>query len=172
MYQYTTLESYIKYMLMSKMIFVPEQLTMERLAKRFGLTLHFYDDKSAASAFGGQVHIFINQQLDPVYQWLEFCHEFCHATMHSGNQMGLPRPFVDYQESKAQNFIMHLSAPTFMILRLDLPHDISSAAAFVSETFNVPVAHAIKRLRYLERQMISMKNHEQFQQRVFAFAET
>ncbi|WP_406944525.1 ImmA/IrrE family metallo-endopeptidase [Halobacillus sp. SY10] len=166
MYQYTMLESQIKNFLHSKSIFVPKQLTMARLTKRTNINLRFYDDDSAATVSNGAVYIFINERLPENLQWIEFCHEFCHATQHYGDQMRLQKSFVEYQESKARNFAMHLSVPTLMLRRMHLPHNIIESSYMVADMFNVTPNYALRRLRHLENQTLSAQLYESFKESV------
>ncbi|QAS52842.1 ImmA/IrrE family metallo-endopeptidase [Halobacillus litoralis] len=166
MYQYTLLESYIKDLLFSMCVLVPNQLTMERLAKRAKIKLHYIDDSSVVSYYDGQVHIFIDSRLSIEKQWVDFCHEFCHATTHFGDQMRLPKSFVDYQEAKARNFAMHMAVPTFMLIKMKLPFNIVDAAYIVAETFGVPPNFALRRLHHFENQVLSAESYDRFRKSV------
>lgn len=142
------LEDNIKHLYSTLNIETPEELTMEYIALKLNILLFYWDEPSQALFNHGRAYIFLKRSLSPQIQWEEFCHELAHVILHVGDQMHLPKSFIEYQEMKANNFALHAAIPTFMLLELNLPNNYYQAITLLQKTFNVSLAFACKRLNH------------------------
>ncbi|SFI03223.1 MULTISPECIES: ImmA/IrrE family metallo-endopeptidase [unclassified Bacillus (in: firmicutes)] len=156
-YYTTQLEDYTKNLYQSLSIFVPEQVDMMKIAQKLNIWLYFAPIGSCAIDRNGLVSIILDNRKSPQEQFEDFGHEIAHLLFHSGNQLNMPKMFLDYQEAKAQNFAMHFCIPTFMLQKLTLPSSRLEATHILSNTFNVTVELANKRLTHYERQMLASR---------------
>jgi Zn-dependent peptidase ImmA (M78 family) len=145
-YIYNPLEDQVKKLYQHLSINVPEQIDMIDIAAKLDIWLHFESVSSKAIERNGVYSMFIDKRLSTQEQWQDFGHELCHALLHCGNQLNLPREFVMYQESKARNFALHFCIPTFMLEKLDLPSMEKEAIEMISKSFNVDLKFAKTRL--------------------------
>ncbi len=74
-------------------------------------------------------------------QWQMFGHEICHHLRHVGNQLNMPKLFVDYQEYQADYFAYHFCVPTFMLQQLK-----EVTVYDVMRLFNVEYDFALRRI--------------------------
>lgn len=144
----------------------PQQLDFRVIAEQIGLHVYYWPHASQALFLKGHAYIFLNENLTPQQQWQDFCHELAHVLLHVGNQLHLPKSFVEYQEHKANNFMYHACVPSFMLRDMQLPYDTKTAVWEVQEAFGVERAFAEKRLQqYTNNQqayaMERMDQHEQ-----------
>lgn len=128
----------------------PNQLNIFDIAAKLDVYVEYWDRGSVALDSGDETTIFLDENLSPQSQWLQFGHELCHSKRHAGDQTVLPLDFIKYQEWDAHSFSLHFCVPTFMLERLDLPYDIYKATRLVQKTFNVTAEVAVKRLKQLE----------------------
>jgi len=150
MYQYSYLEEYIIDLYKKIGISRPKQLKLEYVAKRLDIIVYTFGWPSEAVYANGRQYIYLNRNLTPEQKWQEFAHELGHILRHAGHQRKLHPLFVELQEWQADNFALHFCIPTFMLQRIRLPPDRQAAIYFISETFNVEMEFAEKRLdRYL-----------------------
>lgn len=145
-YYYTPLEDFVRTLYHGLSIFVPEEIDMFDIAKRLNIHLHFYDDGSTAVYDSGVHHILLDNRISIQEQWQDFGHELCHALRHCGNQLLMSNQFLNYQESKANNFAYHFCIPTFMLEKLEFPSSMYAAIRLISRTFKVEPEFAKKRL--------------------------
>ncbi|WP_354473219.1 ImmA/IrrE family metallo-endopeptidase [Lysinibacillus parviboronicapiens] len=80
--------------------------------------------------------------------WQEFCHELCHVLWHSGSQKVMPYSWIQYQECKADNFMLHACVPTFMLNKIRLPINEERAIIKICLLFNVKYDFAEKRINH------------------------
>ncbi|MGF9965363.1 ImmA/IrrE family metallo-endopeptidase [Bacillus rhizoplanae] len=156
-YYTTQLEDYIQNLYQSLYIFVPEQMDMMKIAKKLNIWLYFAPIGSCAMERNGLASIVLDDRKSPQEQFEDFGHEMAHLLFHSGNQLSMPKMFLDYQEAKAQNFAMHFCIPTFMLQKLPLPSIRSEAIYLLSNTFNVTVELANRHLIHYEEQMLASR---------------
>ncbi|MED0983008.1 ImmA/IrrE family metallo-endopeptidase [Bacillus paramycoides] len=160
-YYTTQLEDYIQHLYQSLCIFVPEQIDMIEIAKKLNICLYFAPFGSHALQRNGITILVIDSRKSKYEHWEDFSHELCHILLHSGNQLLMPKMFLDYQEAKAKNFELHFCVPTFMLRRI---HSSQLTAYFIAETFNVSLQLAEKRLSHYENQLLAHKLHDEFTQ--------
>jgi Zn-dependent peptidase ImmA (M78 family) len=154
-YQFTPLEDDIKKMYQSLGIMEPYQLDMMDIAEKLDIWVCYKKMGSKAVDDDGLFTMFLDIRLSPSDQWQEFGHELCHLLRQAGNQLVLKDSFVRFQETKAENFSYEFCVPSFMLLNLSLPQQRSEAVQFVSETFNVTLDFADKRLAQIERRLMN-----------------
>lgn len=160
LYTYTPLEDSIKKLYTYFDITQPSQLNMIDMAAKLNIWIHFTDMSSRAIDRNDLQSIVIDRRLSPPEKWLDFGHELCHILRHAGNQLVLPPLFVNMQEYKAHNFMLHFCVPTFMLRRINLPKH--SPAAHVASVFNVTHSIAVERLNHYKRQIIQAQRDETF----------
>lgn len=154
-YYTTQLEDYIQKLYQSLDIFVPEQLNMITISSKLNIWLHFAPFGSRAIYRTNLPSIIIDNRKAIPHQWEDFGHELCHILFHVGNQLHMPKMFLDYQEAKAKNFMLHFCIPTFMLKKLNLPDTRLEAVCLIAETFNVSFQIANERLLRYENQLLS-----------------
>ncbi|OFD89275.1 hypothetical protein BWGOE13_38660 [Bacillus mycoides] len=154
-YHTTYIEDYIKNLYHSLFIFVPEKIDMIQIAQNLNIWLHFAPLGSRAICRNNLPSIIIDNRKPHYHQWEDFGHELCHILFHEGNQLHIPKTFLDYQEAKANNFMLHFCIPTFMLRQLELPNTKLEAIHLIVETFNVSFETAHKRLLYYENQLLA-----------------
>jgi Zn-dependent peptidase ImmA (M78 family) len=152
-YIFTPIEDYVQKLYHHLSIHVPEQIDMIDIAAKLDVWLHFECIGSKAIERNGIYSIFIDNRISNQEQWQDFGHELCHALIHCGNQLQLPKDFISFQESKARNFALHFCIPTFMLEKLELPTMKKEAIEFIAMTFNVTTDFAKKRMeRWIQQQ--------------------
>jgi len=146
---YTTYtEDFIENLYTHLGIFLPNQLDLKEITFRLDIQLYYWKNPSQVLFYNDKAYIFLYENLSKQQMWQEFCHELCHALWHSGSQKVMPYYWIQYQEWKADNFMLHACVPTFMLKKLLLPSEINKAAQFISEQFNVEPELAYKRLQH------------------------
>ncbi|MFY0521499.1 ImmA/IrrE family metallo-endopeptidase [Lysinibacillus sp. UGB7] len=148
---YTHLEDYIRELYTRIGVTKPNHLDPRIIASKLGFTLIYvpYDSVSYDNI------ICLNSTLSIEEQWQEFCHELCHGTVHSGNQVKSSSLFREYQEWKANSFALHACIPTFMLNKMVLPSSKEKAIFLIQKTFNVEYSFAEKRLdQYLNNHFL------------------
>lgn len=134
---------------------MPGQIDMQKIAQKLNIWLHFAPYGSRAIFRDNLPSIIIDNRKTIHHQWEDFGHELCHILFHVGNQLHIPKMFLDYQEAKANNFMLQFCIPTFMLRKLDLPNTKLEAICLLVETFNVSFETAHKRLLYYENQLLA-----------------
>ncbi|MGG0511546.1 ImmA/IrrE family metallo-endopeptidase [Bacillus pseudomycoides] len=154
-YYTTQIEDYIEKLYNSLSINTPEQLDIITIAKKLNIWIHFAPFGSRAICRGNLPSIIIDNRKSSYQQWEDFSHELCHVLFHTGNQIYVPKLFLDYQETKAKNFMLHFCVPTFMLRSLDFPETRKETIYLISKTFNVSSEVAEQRLLHFENQLLS-----------------
>lgn len=148
----TYTESYVATLYERIGIDTPQQLDFQLIASRLGIKVFYWPEQSQALFFKDAGYIMLNNALSPQQQWQDFTHELGHILLHTGSQTRLPKSFVEYQEFKAKQFMLHASVPTFMLENLALSDATQPNILLVQQLFNVEEEIATKRLNsYLER---------------------
>ncbi|MGZ9782500.1 ImmA/IrrE family metallo-endopeptidase [Bacillus pseudomycoides] len=156
-YYTTQLEDYMQHLYQSLSIFVPEQMDMMKVAQKLNIWLYFAPIGSCAMKRNGLASIVLDERKSQQEQFEDFGHEVAHLLFHAGNQLNMPKMFLDYQEAKAQNFAMHFCIPTFMLQKLFLPYSRLEAIELISNTFNVTGEFANRRLIHYQGQIIASR---------------
>jgi Zn-dependent peptidase ImmA (M78 family) len=154
-YQTIPLEDYIKNLYQSLGIMEHYQLDMMEIAFKMNIWIHFKEMESKAVKLRGLYSILIDSRLSPAEQWQDFGHELCHVLRQAGNQLDLPTDMIRFQETKAENFAYEFCVPSFMLLSISLPQQRNEAIQYVSETFNVTLDFADRRLVQIERRLMN-----------------
>lgn len=127
-------------------ILLPHQLDLNVIAHKLGILVYYWDNPSQVLFLGGRAYIFLDQELSPKQLWQDFCHELCHVLFHSGSQEKMPYSWIEYQEWKANNFMLQACVPTFMLNKITFPESEDKAIHLIQELFNVEWGFAHKRL--------------------------
>ncbi|PEK39098.1 hypothetical protein COF81_16580 [Bacillus pseudomycoides] len=151
----TQIEDYIKKLYHSLSIFIPEQIDMVTIAQKLNIWLHLAPFGSRAICRDDLPSIIIDNRTTLYHQWEDFGHELCHVLFHAGNQLYMPKLFLDYQETKAKNFMLHFCIPTFMLRTLDFPETRMESIHLIAKTFNVSFQIAKQRLLHYENQLLA-----------------
>ncbi|GGE64504.1 ImmA/IrrE family metallo-endopeptidase [Priestia taiwanensis] len=159
-YYTTQLEDYTKNLYHSLAISIPEQVDIMDVAQKLNVWVYFAPIGSCAIERNGLASIILDERKTPQEQFEDFGHEIAHLLYHAGNQLQMPKMFLEYQEAKAQNFAMHFCIPTFMLRDMLLPATKSEAINMLSNTFNVTPALAERRLTHYEQQVLSSRLHD------------
>jgi Zn-dependent peptidase ImmA (M78 family) len=154
-YQTTPLEDYIKNLYQEIGIMEHYELDMMEIASKLNIWIHFKEMESKAVKLRGLYSILIDSRLSPDEQWQDFGHELCHVLRQAGNQLDLPTDMIRFQETKAENFAYEFCVPSFMLLSISLPQQRNEAIQHVSETFNVTLDFADRRLVQIERRLMN-----------------
>lgn len=129
-------------------IFLPHQLDLKEIAYRLNIHLYYWTNPSQALFFNGQSYIFLEEGLTAQQLWQDFCHELCHVLFHSGSQERMPYSWIEYQEWKANSFVLHACVPTFMLKKMIIPLGLKRGVQFICDHFNVDEEIAYKRLQH------------------------
>ncbi|MFJ7950381.1 ImmA/IrrE family metallo-endopeptidase [Lysinibacillus sp. NPDC096418] len=127
-------------------IFLPQQLDLNVIAHKLGIFVYYWENPSQVLFLGAQAYIFLNQELSPKQLWQDFCHELCHVLFHSGSQEKMPYSWIEYQEWKANNFMLQACVPAFMLKKVNFPESEDKSIQLIQELFNVEWDFAHKRL--------------------------
>ncbi|ABY44792.1 ImmA/IrrE family metallo-endopeptidase [Bacillus mycoides] len=154
-YHTTQLEDYIQDLYQSLSIFIPEQIDMIGISRKFNIWIHFAPFGSRAICRDNLPSIIIDNRKSIHHQWEDFGHELCHILFHVGNQLHIRRTLIDYQEAKAKNFMLQFCVPTFMLRKIDFPDTREETIYLIAETFNVSIETAHKRFSHYENQLLA-----------------
>ncbi|KIL42630.1 ImmA/IrrE family metallo-endopeptidase [Jeotgalibacillus soli] len=161
---YTPLEDFIKTLYNQLSITQPQQLKMLDIASKLNISIHFHDGMSAAISHKKEQFIFLNNKITQEEQWEIFGHELGHILMHAGNQLYLPKSYIQFQEYKAQNFALHFCIPGFMLEAIPLRYRKEEMVQAIAASFGVTELTAKKRyehwFRQRENEYIQMKVKE------------
>ncbi|MEI3614611.1 ImmA/IrrE family metallo-endopeptidase [Pseudogracilibacillus sp. SO30301A] len=149
-YQTTLLEDAIKKFYNHLNIHKPSQLDMREIANLLKIPIHFLPIHSRT--YKGE--IIIDSRLPPEVQWEDFGHELCHILLQYGNQIiNINTLFLEYQEWKANNFMLHFCIPTFMLQKYKI-HTIKEGVPLIRDKFGVRNEIAVKKLIHFRNQLI------------------
>ena len=93
----------------------PEDIKVDRIAKRLGIHLEISHHRNYSYIDNEIKIINLNGNLNELEKKKVFFHELAHLLFHQGNQIKLPNDFRDYQENQANNFIMYALIPYHML---------------------------------------------------------
>ncbi|ULO08905.1 ImmA/IrrE family metallo-endopeptidase [Paenibacillus sp. 19GGS1-52] len=150
-YQTPPLEQKINELYQSHGITEPSHLSIELLAKKFNIWVHYHNKRSKGIEVSRDVYsIFLDSRLPVDTQRLEFLHELCHMLRHAGNQIMMPEQFTKAQETEADRFVFYAAVPFFMIKKVSLPSNKGEAIGYIAREFKVPFNFAKKRFEQIE----------------------
>ncbi|MBN2981951.1 MULTISPECIES: ImmA/IrrE family metallo-endopeptidase [Cohnella] len=150
-YQPTPFEEWIENLWRKAGIATPEQLTIDEVAARLNVWVHYLNVSSRALEWTGMRSILIDKRLSRAEQWGDFLHELCHILRHAGNQTLMPRSFLEHQEAEANRFALYASMPYYMLKKIRLPERRSEAIAHIASRFGVTFSLASRRLDQIQR---------------------
>lgn len=154
-YKMTSLEEFLELTYEEAGIIYPDQITVEELAYRLNVWVHYRPFTSRAmEAVSGKYSMLLDSRIPPDKQRLDFLHELCHLLRHAGNQMSLPESFTRMQEAEAEHFVLYASMPLSMIKRIELPDRRNEAIQSLSHTFGVPLSLAKCRVDQIQRRTL------------------
>jgi Zn-dependent peptidase ImmA (M78 family) len=148
-YRSSLLEDWIKNFYYSIDIYHAHQLDFLDIAARLGLVVSF--EEMSSRFYDGE--IIIEDRLSSQEQWQDFAHELCHVLRHAGNQIYMPKMFLELQENQAIYFAYHFCIPTFMLLKLEMPNHRNQAIYYLANTFNVTNKFASQRFDQYQNQI-------------------
>ncbi|MDM5333397.1 ImmA/IrrE family metallo-endopeptidase [Ureibacillus composti] len=154
MYCTSHTEDYVKEMYFKLGVLNPEQLDFLNIGNKLGIKVFYWKEHSQAVFLRDYAYIFLNQYLNNQQKWQDFCHELGHVLLHSGNQKQMTKSFIEYQESKANQFMYHACVPSFMLdqLSIDLTRE---SINLVQQLFNVEYNFALQRLtQYINNRIL------------------
>lgn len=130
-------------------VLYPEQLKIEEIASKLGITVKYWEFSSEAITFGGRNFIFLNKYLSRGKLWEEFAHELSHPTLHAGRQEWMHALFRQLQEYQANYFAYHFCVPTFMLEQLE-----EVSIDVIMNLFNVEYVFALRRLEMYQNKKL------------------
>lgn len=150
-YYISPLEQWIEDLYKKNHITQTKHLSIEVLAKKFNIWIHYMNKRSKGiEASEGVYTMVIDSQQSVEVQWLEFLHELCHLLRHAGNQTLMPEQFTMAQENEADRFIFYAAIPFFLVQRMTLPVNRGEAIGYIARKFKVPVHFAEERFEQIE----------------------
>lgn len=167
LYQITPLEEWIQTLYQSIGIFSPNDLTIDNVAAAIGIpTIRLPGAKEEAIWDDECAAIFLNSD-KPLQEIREaFFHELCHPLRHAGNQLMLPRIFLELQETQANQFQLYAAMPFFMVKEIKLPAYKNETIRILAQQFAVTPQLAKRRLEQIERRIYEARSHQDFVQKL------
>ncbi|MGG1314041.1 ImmA/IrrE family metallo-endopeptidase [Cohnella laeviribosi] len=162
-YRPTPFEQWIENLWRKAGILTPGQLTIDEVASRLNVWVHYLDVTSRALEWMGMRTILIDKRLGRAEQWADFLHELCHILRHAGNQTLMPRSFLEHQEAEANRFTLYASMPYYMLKDMPLPERKNEAVACIASRFGVTFAMASRRLEQIQRRTFEAILWEEFE---------
>lgn len=145
-YKNTHLEDYVEQLYKQHNILLPVDITVQSISTKMNIKTEYAGIKSTSFRLATGNHIIILDKRKSLQKQREdFLHELGHLLRHEGNQILLPRPFVQYQEEDAEHFVLYALMPFFMIETLELSPDRKQAVQQLADTFTVGTELASKR---------------------------
>ena len=129
------------------------QLTIDEVAARLGVWVHYMSETSQALEYMGMRSILIDKRLGEREQWEDFLHELCHVLRHAGNQTLMPKSFCESQEAEANRFVLYAAIPSYMLTDTKMPDRLDEAVAWMADRFGVTTRLAHKRLEQIQRRI-------------------
>ncbi|AZS17416.1 ImmA/IrrE family metallo-endopeptidase [Paenibacillus lutimineralis] len=151
-YRKTHLEDYVEQLFLQHSILSPEDITIGSISEGMNIKTEYAAIKSTSLRSASGKHIIIlDKRNSSQKQREDFLHELGHLLRHEGNQILLPKPFVQYQEEDAEQFVLYALMPFFMIDALELSPDRKQAIQQLSDVFAVGISLASKRYDQIVR---------------------
>jgi Zn-dependent peptidase ImmA (M78 family) len=143
----TTIEEHVRDLYQKLEIHEPHQIDRFEISRKMNINLHCSDKGSRAFRIDKFECVILHRGLNEQQLHAEFFHELAHIVAHTGSQHRMPKYLYDYQEWRAELFMLHCLAPTFMLLRDGLPRTENEALYLLCERYNICEEHARKRYR-------------------------
>lgn len=148
-YKPTNLESYVSKIFIRLHIYEPSQIDKNSIAEKLGIYLEYSYHKPYAYEEDDFKLINIQKNAPRKVQREQFFHELDHILRHAGNQLTLPKAYVDRQEWDCKNFMLNAAIPYHMIHYLQ-PHEYGNIK-HLSDTFGVTENLIVERLQQIKR---------------------
>lgn len=144
------IEQQIKRIYQQHAILAPRDLSLKNLARVFHIDI-LYNPIASFTVWDNEVCLMnLKEGLNEFSYKKHFFHELCHRIDHIGNQMYLPHHMETLMEKEARHFVPIAMMPFFMIANWE-PESVSDPYT-LSTIFDVPVAYAEARLRFIYEQ--------------------
>jgi hypothetical protein len=98
----------------------PTQININEIASLFGIYIKRKERPSFHYVNGRYTEITIDVRKELDMQKEMFFHELCHVLRHYGNQLTMPKTFIELQEWDAKNFTRYAAIPHHMVKYIDL----------------------------------------------------
>lgn len=146
----TTIEEHVRDLYHKLEIHEPHQIDRFEICRKLNILLSCSDKGSHAfrmpyTKFVTLEFITLDRGLSEQELHAEFFHELAHICTHTGSQHRMPKYQYEYQEWRAELFMLHCLVPTDMLLRDELPRTENEAIYFLCERYRISVEHARKR---------------------------
>jgi hypothetical protein len=119
-YRTTELEDWVTTLYKRLGIIYPKQINITDIARTFRIYIKRKERPSFHIVNGRYAEITIDVRKEIDKQKEMFFHELCHVLRHYGNQLTMPKAFIDLQEWDAKNFTRYASIPHHMVKYIDL----------------------------------------------------
>ncbi|PEL12699.1 ImmA/IrrE family metallo-endopeptidase [Bacillus sp. AFS017336] len=140
----TVLEDYVSTLYKNIGIFTPEDINIKKISKSLNILLTYSEFDSVMTTIKSVTCINIDSRLSEYEQREVFFHELCHSLRHVGNQMNLPKSFIEYQEWDAQRFTLYATMPYHLVENRHWENPIA-----LQKVFKVPYHLCEKRFNQL-----------------------
>ncbi|MFJ6415060.1 ImmA/IrrE family metallo-endopeptidase [Terribacillus saccharophilus] len=147
----STIEEHVRDLYHRLEIREPHQIDRFEISRKMNINLHDSDLGSRAGRIGEWECVMLHRGLSEQQKHAEFFHELAHICTNTGSQHRMPKYLYDYQEWRAEAFMLHCLAPTDMLLRDKLPGNENEALYLLCERYNICEDHARKRYRMFFR---------------------
>jgi Zn-dependent peptidase ImmA (M78 family) len=125
----------------------PHQIDRFEISRKMNVKLYCAFRGSRAFRVDKLEFVVLQRHLNEERLHAEFFHELAHIKYHTGSQHSMTQSMKDYQEWRAEQFMLHCLVPTDMLLRDELPRTENEAIYFLCERYRISVEHARKRYR-------------------------
>lgn len=143
----STIEEHVRDLYHRLEITEPWQIDRFEISRKMNIQLHDSDNVSRAGRLGDWKCVMLQKGLTEQQKHAEFFHELAHICTHTGLQHRMNKAMYEYQEWRANSFMLHCLAPTYMLLRDGLPGNENEALYYLCERYNICEDHARKRYR-------------------------
>jgi len=142
---HNTIEEHVRDLYQRLNIREPYQIDRFEISRKLNIHLHDSDLGSRAGRIGDWECVMLHKGLTEQQKHAQFFHELAHIRIHTGSQHRMSKAMYEYQEWRAERFMLHCLAPTDMLLRDGLYRNENEALYFLCERYNVCEEHARKR---------------------------
>lgn len=149
LYKPTRLEHYVSESFKKLGIYEPSQINKSYIAEKLGIYLEYSHHKPYAYEEDDFKLINIQKNAPRKVQREQFFHELDHILRHAGNQLTLPKAYIDRQEWDCKNFMLNAAIPYHMIHFIsDYEYD---NIKHLSDAFGVTENLIVERLQQIKR---------------------
>ncbi|MBY0011463.1 ImmA/IrrE family metallo-endopeptidase [Paenibacillus typhae] len=156
-YKTTHLEDFVEQLYIQHRISTPAEINIPTISERMNIAVEYADLKHMKGvSFRGpkKIIILLDKTRTIRQQRIDFFHELGHLLRHAGNQLVMPKLFIQHQEADTEQFLLYALMPMSMIKRLDLSPDRKLAIEQLADSFTVGTELASKRYDQILRREI------------------